>query len=158
MAEPQLLRSPDPLPGWPGLALRDGFHMALRAAGSATPLYLDGVFDSRRVTMAQSTRPPFVGTRWKGVMVPGQPDVWRLVCQNDDGYCLGADAPALGLEVADPTHVLRPLQWLLYRLQDRLLIRSRCGDWLGCARGAAFCGPVDNLTDPTYHWFPERYW
>jgi hypothetical protein len=152
------MRAPDPLSDWPGLALRDGFHMALRAAGQATPLYLDGVFDSRGVTMATGVKHPFLGTRWKGVMVPGHRDVWRLVCQNDDAYSLGADAPGLGLEVADPNHVLRPLQWLFYRLQDRLLIRSRGGAWLGCKGGVPFCGPLDDLTDPAYHWTPESYW
>lgn len=156
--QPQLLRAPDPLPDWPGLALCDGCHMALRAAGAATPLYLDGVFDTRRIMLAQGVQAPFVGTRWKCVEVPGQPGIWRLVCQNDDEYCLAADAPALKLEVGNPDHVLRPMQWLLYRLHDRMLIRSKGGDWLGCKRGKPICGPVDDLTDPTYHWIPERYW
>ncbi|ETA50658.1 hypothetical protein P279_18420 [Rhodobacteraceae bacterium PD-2] len=142
--------------GWDGLQLRNGMHLALRSAGG--PQWLDGVFATRAVTMAKGTALPFVGTRWKCVTVPGQPGLWRLVCQNHDDYCLGADAPAVRLEKSDPDHVLTGLQWLLYRRGDHMMIRSRGGDWLGCKRGSAFCAPLDDLDDPRHHWIPETYW
>lgn len=156
-----LLRAPadgaaEPLEGWPGLALRDGMHLALRAA--AAPLFLDGVFANRRVVTAKSKAHPFLGTRWKCVEVAGQPGLWRLLCQNEDAYCLGADAPAVGLEKSDPDFVLTGQKWLLYRRGDHLMIRSKGGDWLGCKRGAPFCAPLDDLDDVRHHWVPEVYW
>lgn len=156
-----LLRAPldgraHPLEGWHGLRLRDGMHLALRCA--AKPLWLDGVFDSRRVTTAKSTAHPFAGTRWKCVEVPGHSGLWRLVCQNEDDYCLGADAPDVRLEKSDPDHVLTGMQWLLYRRGDHLMIRSKGGDWLGCKRGTPFCAPLDDLDDVRHHWIPQVYW
>lgn len=158
MGEVALLTLPDPLDGWDGLSLRDGMHLALRALGMSGPAYLDGVFDKRRVTTAKSLHPPFVGTRWKLSEVPDCPGAWRLSCQNHAGFCLAADAPDVRLEVADPDHVLRPQQWLLYRHANGLMLRSRGGDWLGCKRGTPFCGPLDDLNTPLYHWQPEVYW
>lgn len=148
--------APAPLDGWPDLRLRDGMHMALRAR--AAQLYLDGVFDTRRLAMAAGTAPPFVGTRWKCIELPGTPGLWRLACQNDDDYCLGADAPDLRLEKSDPDHVPKALQWLLFRRGGHMMIRSKGGDWLGVKKGAAFCAPLDDLDDPHHHWLPERYW
>lgn len=156
-----LLRAPAggqsaPLEGWPGLRLRDGMHLALRSATGAH--WLDGVFATRGVTTAQSTAHPFAGTRWKCVEVPGRAGLWRLVCQNDDAYCLGADAPDVWLEKSDPDHVLSGLQWLLYRRGAHLMIRSKGGDWLGCKRGNPFCAPLDDLDDIRHHWIPQVYW
>lgn len=156
-----LLRAPangaaQPLEGWPGLSLRDGMHLALRAA--SVPLFLDGVYANRRVTTAKSKAHPFLGTRWKCVEVAGEPGLWRLLCQNNDDYCLGADTPAVGLEKSDPDYVLTGLKWLLYRRGDHLMIRSKGGVWLGCKRGAPFCAPLDDLDDVRHHWVPEVYW
>lgn len=137
------------------VALQDGTQFALQA-GTEAPRFLDGVFDSRTLTLAETMTFPFVGTRWK--LIDLGAGAWQLACQGDPEFSLYSldNRPFLGRAPGDGPPP-RAMQWLLFRLRDELLLRSLDGYWLGHREGRAVAEHVDDLADPAFHWHPVAY-
>ncbi|MFP4327839.1 MAG: hypothetical protein ACLFQL_07500 [Paracoccaceae bacterium] len=139
-----------------GAMIRHAGQVSLRNVGAATPAYLDGVFDKRGLNLAKSTRPPFVGTRWRLAALPD--GAWLLACQNDQDFSLAHRDGALYLGRQQKGGPIAPMQWLFFIAGQHLLIRSRDGLWLGARRGRVLAEPRDDLDDPDFHWNAENFW
>lgn len=137
------------------VALNNQTQFALRAVDD-DQWFLDGVFNDRTLGLSDSTRFPFVGTRWKLIELAG--GAWQLACQGDTAFSLFTlDGGLLLGRPAGEGQPPRSMQWLLFRLHDTLLLRSLDGYWLGRRAGRPVAEHVDDLADPAFHWLPVSY-